>query len=246
MDTFNLILVIAHVAGGLGTLVLGPMAMVARKGGKRHVDWGRIYYRVMMWVLFSAVVLSITKRFVFFLVAVTVLSFYSTFTGVRCIYQKGKGAANARGIWVDWLITGAVFLFAFGMTAYGALAPRVDLTLAILCTVFGSLLLIDSGRDILRYLRPSKDPLWWLYYHISRMIGSYIAAVTAFAINQIAPRAPANQQIWVWIGPTLLLTPLIVGWQIVYRRKAKLRAKAAAAAASEEIATQSRITISPV
>ncbi|HRE80354.1 MAG TPA: hypothetical protein PLN52_04860 [Opitutaceae bacterium] len=221
MDTFNRLLIIAHVAGGVGTLILGPMAMMARKGGKRHVDWGKLYYRLMMWVLISAIVLSVTRRFVFFLVAVTVLSFYSTFTGVRCLYQKGKAAANARGNWLDWGITGLVFLFALGMLGYGLFTPRVPLTLAILSTVFGSLLLIDSSRDLLRYRRPSQDPLWWLYYHISRMIGSYIAAVTAFAVNQIAPRVSPNLQLWVWIGPALIFVPLIIGWKIHYRRKAK-------------------------
>lgn len=95
------------------------------------------------------------------------------------------------------------------------------MTLAILCIVFGSLLVINSGRDLFRYLRPSKDPQWWLYYHISRMIGSYIAAVTAFAVNQVGPRVSSDLQIWVWIGPALLFTPLIIVWNAYYRGKTK-------------------------
>lgn len=117
MDTLTTFLIFAHVAGGIGTLILGPMAMVSRKGGKRHVDWGRLYYRLMIWVLFSAILLSITRRFVFFLVAVTVMASYSTFTGIRCLFQKGKVATNARGKAIDWVTSGIVFLFALVLSS---------------------------------------------------------------------------------------------------------------------------------
>src|SRR5882724_4238545 len=119
MDTFNRILVLAHVAGGLLALVIALVPMVARKGGKWHVKAGQIYFWSMMWVMTSAVVLSCTKRFVFFLLGVTVLSFYNTFTGVRCLYLKGGGAANARGQWFDWSISGAVLIFGLSMMAHG-------------------------------------------------------------------------------------------------------------------------------
>ena len=35
------------------------LAMGARKGGEWHRRWGLIYYRTMLWVLASAVVLSV-------------------------------------------------------------------------------------------------------------------------------------------------------------------------------------------
>jgi uncharacterized membrane protein len=231
MELFNKVMIIAHVVLGCVALLVGPLAMATRKGGRWHINWGRIYYQVMMAVMASAIILSITRRFVFFLVAVTVLSFYSTFTGVRCLKQKGKHAANVRGTWLDWFTTGAVALAGLGTIAYGLFFPGVGSTMKTLALIFGVLITWNAAEDIVRYVRPSKDPQWWLYYHISRMMGSYIAAVTAFAVNQVGPRVPPDMQLWVWIGPSLLLTPLIIGWQSYYRRAAKRRAMGGAAAA---------------
>ena len=81
--------------------------MGARKGGEWHRRWGLIYYRTMLWVLASAVVLSVTRKFVFFLLGVTVLTAYNAFTGVRCLYQKNAVAGNPGGRWPDWLATAA-------------------------------------------------------------------------------------------------------------------------------------------
>jgi cytochrome c-type biogenesis protein CcmH/NrfF len=51
------------------------------------------------------------------------------------------------------------------------------------------------------------------------MMGSYIGAVTAFAVNQLGPRVPQAMQIFVWVGPAMVLVPMIVIWKGYYRRK---------------------------
>ena len=223
MDTFNRMLVIAHVAGGLLALLIALVPMVARKGGAWHVRAGRIYFWAMMWVLVSAVVLSCTKRFIFFLLGVTVLSFYSTFTGVRCLYRKGGVAGNARGRPLDWSITAAALGFGAVMAGYGLLNPKLNLMFAVLTVLFASLILSDAIRDVWRFFRPSPDPKWWWYYHMERMMGSWIAGVTALAVNQIGPRLPGNYRIWVWIGPAMVIAPFIVIWVRYYRKKFAVR-----------------------
>lgn len=219
MDTFNTLLLIAHVAGGVFALGVAPLAMATRKGGEWHVRWGRIYFWTMMWMAFSAVVLSCTKRFIFFLVGVTVLSFYDTLTGVRCLYQKGRVANNARGKLFDWCLTGAVVLFGGTMIGYALLSPGLNLMLVVLNIIFGAILLSEASKDVWRFIRPSSDPKWWWYYHMERMLVSWLAGVTALAVNQIGPRLPSSYRIWVWIGPAIVLTPLIMFWVRYYRKK---------------------------
>jgi uncharacterized membrane protein YdcZ (DUF606 family) len=228
MDLFNRILIFLHVAGGLVALLIAPLAMGARKGGEWHRRWGTIYYRTMLWVLASAIILSFTRNFVVFLIGVTVLTAYSAFTGVRCLYQKNAPAGNPRGRWPDWLATAGAGAFAVFLTGYGLLAPHVEFTMAILCVIFGNLILRLVIQDVWRFCRPSADPKWWWYYHLDRMIGSYIGALTAFLVNQVAPHVPGGFQMFVWIGPALVFTPVIILWKSYYRRKFSPRAPAVA------------------
>lgn len=219
METFNSVLVAAHVAGGLLALVIALVPMVARKGGAWHVRAGKIYFWAMMWVMASALVLSCTRKFVFFLVGVTVLAFYDTFTGVRCLYLKGGVARNARGQPLDWAITAGVLVFGGVMAGHGLFNPRINPMVAILTVLFAGLILSEAIKDVGRFFRPSPDPKWWWYYHMERMMGSWIAGMTALAVNQIGPRIPGSYRIWVWIGPALLIVPIIVLWVRYYRKK---------------------------
>lgn len=228
METFNSVLLAAHVTGGLLALAIALVPMVARKGGAWHVRAGRIYSWAMMWVLVSALVLSCTRKFIFFLVGVTVLSFYDTFTGVRCLYQKGGVAGNARGQPVDWAVTAGTLLFGGTMAGYGLLNSALNSMIATLTVLFGVLILNETIRDVWRFFRPSQDPKWWWYYHMERMMGSWIAGVTALAVNQIGPRLPGNYRIWVWIAPAILITLIVVLWVRYYRKKFAVRKPAEA------------------
>lgn len=158
---------------------------------------------------------------------VTVLTAYDAFTGVRCLFQKNAVAGNARGRWLDWLATAGAGAFGVALMGYGLLSPKPDVTLAVPGVIFGGLILVPVGQDVWRFFRPSGDPKWWWYYHLERMIGSYIGAVTAFMVNQVGPRVPASMQIFVWIGPALVLAPVIVLWKAYYRRKFAPTAEAA-------------------
>ena len=94
-----------------------------------------------------------------------------------------------------------------------------EVALAVLCVIFSGFILIPVGQDVWRFVRPSDDPKWWWYFHLDRMMGSYIGAVTAFAVNQLGPRVPQAMQIFVWVGPAMVLVPMIVIWKGYYRRK---------------------------
>ena len=219
MDLFNRILIVLHVAGGIVALVIAPLAMRARKGGDWHRRWGLIYYRTMLWVLASAVMLSFTRKFVFFLLGVTVLTAYNAFTGVRCLYQKNAVAGNAKGRVLDWGITAATGAFGLALMGYGLFSPRPEHTLAVLCVIFSVFILIPVVQDAWRFVLPSDDPKWWWFFHFDRMMTSYIGAVTAFAVNQLGPRVPSGLQIFVWVGPAMVLVPTIQLWKAYYRRK---------------------------
>ena len=79
---------------------------------------------------------------------------------------------------------------------------------AILPFVFGVLGTYGVYRNILKYIHGQTETMYWLKKHIGNMCGSYIGAITAFTVNQ-SSHIPLNPII-LWLGPTLIITPIIV------------------------------------
>ena len=54
----------------------------------------------------------------------------------------------------------------------------------------------------------------WLLSHLQRMVGTYIASVTAFLVVNVRME-PA---VLLWLGPTILIVPLIIYWSKRYKK----------------------------
>jgi uncharacterized membrane protein len=140
-----LTLTYAHVLAGACAILLGPVAMRARKRRGLHTQVGNFYFALMTFVCASAVVMSIWE------------------------WER-----NAYLFFVS--------LFSFIFLARGYWAGR-------------------RRRE------------GWLRRHISGMLGSYIALVTAFLVVS-GPRIPAVSGLpaWsLWLLPSVLGIPF-VGW----------------------------------
>src|SRR5688500_6999974 len=46
-STLHHLIVVIHVLGALIALIVAPTAMVATKGGRTHILWGRVYFWAM-------------------------------------------------------------------------------------------------------------------------------------------------------------------------------------------------------
>jgi len=68
-------------------------------------------------------------------------------------------------------------------------------------------------QDWLNFKGKSTIRNFFLTTHIQRMMGSYIASVTAFLVvnNEILP------PVIVWLLPTLVIAPLITIWTRKYK-----------------------------
>jgi hypothetical protein len=79
--------------------------------------------------------------------------------------------------------------------------------------VFGLLGMVLAGIDVWRFVRPPADERAWWFAHMGGMLGSYIAAVSAFSVVNFAFLPTAVR--WLW--PTIVGTPLIALWIRYYR-----------------------------
>lgn len=211
-----------HILAGITALLVAPVAMIVHKGGTAHRRWGKVYFWAMFAICLSAVGM-LFFRFNPFLAGVTALSFYSALTGYRVLYRKRAlaGAAPIFDRMAAWLALAA----GMGLTGWGINAlinppAGFGLTFAILPLVFGIFVFNQGLVDLRLFRTPPVDRQWWWYYHMERMLGAYIATLTAFLVQTVTPRLPAFDLVWiVWVAPGVIGGVLIGVWIKHYRRK---------------------------
>lgn len=203
-----------HILSGFFAFFIAPIPLLTAKGGKTHRRWGKIYFWSMAAVAGTAIVLALYRP-VLFLALVAVFSFYFAFRGYRVLSRKrpqqGQGPKAA-----DWLgavlaLLGGGALLVLGITQPGPTWVK----LGPVAFVFGVLGVLLAAADIHQFLFPPKDKNFWWYSHMGGMIGSYIAAVSAFSVVNFHFLPIAVR--WLW--PTVIGVPAIFVWIRYYRRK---------------------------
>jgi hypothetical protein len=206
MDMYTAILIL-HIICGTICLLSGATAIVSKKGRKLHNNSGRAFYWFMYAVGASVLVMTLMK-FNPFLLSIAIFSVYMSYSGKQSIsYWRLKQPYTPT--LKDKLPCYIGLLTALFMIAYQPLLMWQTATSYVpVLSVFGIILLILAWRDIKLYSKPDqfvpRNELW-LFLHIGKMSGAYIATFTAFLLNNVHMDPP-----WVlWLGPTAVGLPLI-------------------------------------
>lgn len=205
MDNLYLITLITHIISGYTALTIGAVVIFARKGNRVHRLLGRIFYFAMLGVALTSIGLSVYKELLFlFHIALFVL--YQTYAGFRSVRDKTLFPAMG-----DYFIL--IMAFINGIFMLKSLIPVL--------MIFGAINMFLIYMDLRIYYSMIKKTeikkLTWLARHIGMMIGSYIAAITAFLVVNING---TGHYFWiVWLGPTLVLVPVIRFFVNKYTKK---------------------------
>ena len=205
----------AHIACGSVAFLCAPVALLTAKGGRTHRRWGKFYFWAMAGVAASALVLSIALPIVF-LALVAVFSFYAAFSAYRILFLKDL-ARGGRARWFDWAAALVTFASSAGLAWIGYFRPRLVPGTGVIAMVLGALGMLIAGRSLATFLQPPEEKQFWWYLHMRGMIASYIAALTAFVVVNLAPHF--GNRWWIWLGPAMIGVPGIAIWQTYYRRK---------------------------
>lgn len=132
-------------------------------------------------------------------------SFYLVHSGIRVNRFRLTGLVST----IDKIFVVFYALVFFLIVSLSFLtALKSNWTPAIILGVFGAVGASLSYTDIKIYLlRKAFSQKALIKDHIGRMSGSYIAATTAFLVNNVYFLPP----LILWLGPTLIGT-LIIGW----------------------------------
>jgi hypothetical protein len=214
-----------HVAAGTLALIVAPVAMLTAKGGVAHRRWGRVYYWALGLVASTAVVLALWRPNPF-LALVAVFSYYFVFTGRRVLLYK-RPDQGEHPTALDWGAAVTAAATGAGLVILGIVRPgAVWVQLGVVAVVFGGLGLAFAGLQLWRFVWPPADPRRWWFAHMTGMLASYLAAVTAFSVVNATFLPPTTR--WLW--PTLLGSPLIALWVTYYKRRFARRRTPEAAA----------------
>ena len=204
METLHQSLLVVHILSGAAALIGGALAMTARKGGGTHRIAGRVFFYGMLGVSFTAVPMTLIHPSTFLLL-IAGFSLYQVLNGERALRNKAQ-----RPQWKDWTIT-----------ALGAISGVAMLTTGnVVLMVFGGIAAVNVTVDLRTYvsvLRGLRVPgNTWLRKHIGHMMGGYIAASTAFLVQNASGLGP-----WwlVWLAPTFIGVPLLVMWTRRFTRR---------------------------
>jgi len=203
-----------HILAGFTAFFIAPIPLLTGKGGATHRRWGKIYFWAMAVVAITAIVLALWRP-IFFLAFVAVFSFYFAFRGYRVLSRKRPLGGQGPGA-IDWVgailaLLGSVSLIVLGIARPGPVWVR----LSMVAIVFGVIGVGFAASDIWKFIHPPADKNFWWYAHLGGMIGSYIAAVTAFSVVNFH-FLPLTAR-WLW--PSAIGVPGIFIWTGYYKKR---------------------------
>jgi uncharacterized membrane protein len=213
-----------HISAGAMSFLLAPVALATAKGGKQHKRWGKVY----LWSMGVVAATAVPMSFFFpvrFLALVAVFSFYFAFSGYRVLRLKELArGGNAEPI--DW-IAGVVTFSTSALLAWMSwFRPQAIEVLPVVGVIFGFIGMSGAGGQLISFVRKPKEKMFWWYTHLGNMIGSYIAAWSAFSVVTLTRVVGNHWYVWLW--PTIVGVPAITLTTAYYKRKFAPRMKAAA------------------
>jgi hypothetical protein len=224
------VLLALHIVCGGVAFVCAPVALLTAKGGKTHRRWGKIYFWAMAGVAVTALILSFALP-IFFLAMVAVFSFYSAFAGYRILSLKDM-YTGGRPKTVDWVAAVITIVSSFLLFLMGFLKPQVmgvgliqiaGHAVSIVSVVFGIIGMRMGQGSITEFLKPPGEKMFWWFDHMQGMMGSYIAALTAFSAVNLSRWFGAAW--WVWLWPTIVGAPAIAIWTTYYKKRFSPKSK---------------------
>jgi hypothetical protein len=214
-----------HITAGASSFLLAPVALATAKGGKQHKRWGMVYLWSMGVVAATALPMALYRP-VLFLALVAVFSFYLAFAGYRVTRLK-ELARGGSATPIDWIAAVVTFVSSACLAGFGAFRPAWVQGMGIVSIVFWFIGMRAAAAEMWKFVRKPKEKMFWWYTHLGNMMGSYIAAWTAFSVTTLSTNyRHAGMILWLW--PTIVGVPAIVLTTAYYKRKFAPRVKMAA------------------
>jgi len=210
-----------HIAGGSAALLSMLVPMLTRKGGLAHRRSGWVFVGGMTVVSVTALALSAAryffdprpeaKAFALFLFYIAILTGTGVSSGISTLRKKDRTLARTYA-W-DVGLASLLTLTAIAMAGYGIASGKA------LFVAFSVIGLVNGIQGLVYWLRPPAHRMHWWFQHMSSMLGSCIAATTAFLVVNAPQAGLARTSMIVWLAPSIVGGPAIAIWTNYYKRR---------------------------
>ena len=204
MDAVSFLLFL-HVAFGALALLSAFVSASNKKGAILHRQSGRVFFWSMVGVGVTAIPVTFFRPnpFLFF---IALFSFYMALAG----YRRGKSKFVYGQI--DIVASLAMTLMALMMIGYGLFMVVTEAPLGWALVAFGGLGL-NFGIEDFVLSKKEMSHIKKIEIHLARMLGGTIATITAVLVQQVTPLVDGEiLKLALWLGPTIIITPLIFIW----------------------------------
>jgi uncharacterized membrane protein len=200
INSINALIIIHVTLGGFAFLV-GGLTLFSKKGSPLHKFTGMIFYISMVVSVVITLAVSLLPNHVSpSLFQIGVLSLYFLIGGKRSItFRNADHRLLIDQLLACTIISVSLVVMSFSIISTGGLHP--------LRTVFGIIGIGFGVFDLLLFRQPNNIEKKWLILHLSKMLGGYTAAVTAFFVAQNILSGYFN-----WFMPTVFGLGYILFW----------------------------------
>lgn len=227
---------LVHFAAGTVALILFWIPIGTRKGSVAHRRAGRLYVWSMGIVIATALPMSVMFYWrgdwfvATFLTYLAVITFTALWSGRQVLNTKASAEAFRTRFHAALGVLNAVAALAVLTLAWTVAPPGFVRILFTLFPIIG----LSAAFETWQFFRHLPvDRRWWWYEHLGGMIGSGIAAHTAFGafgLRQMFPELQLGPWALVpWIAPSVVGTTAVALLTRYYRRKFALPQAAAPA-----------------
>jgi len=201
MELLIKIMIYIHAATGGFALIAGFISIISKKGDNLHKKSGIFFFYTMLTSGVTAMIVAVIPNHQSpFLFAVGIFSTYFILTGYRAINFKNDNP----NLTVDrWIAKGMIFTGILMILLPMILTSSINIVL----TVFAIIGILISVKDLILYKNLNQLKKSWLKLHLSKMIGGYISATTAFiVVNNFFP------SMYSWFVPSIIGGFIIAYW----------------------------------
>lgn len=209
MGIVQTINVYIHVIAGGSLLLLGLIPMFSQKGGSRHKAAGRLYIKLFLIVLATAVIGVIFFRSPPALMAVTFSASYNFISGVRALKIQAQGPQLIDNIMSVFAIgAGTMMLVVMSENGTASWSPVMGYSVIGMTAMIA---LYDLSRNFWVTAWTRKA---WPIDHGLKIVGSYFAAASAASGNLLRDYQP-----WSQVSPAIIGTGLSLVLVYVYLKQ---------------------------
>ena len=189
---------LVHITSGTIALIVAILAIVLKKGTIFHRRLGRAYICAMSLVFISALHLSfIAVPINWFLFGIAIFSYYLAFTGFRA----GKERKNLPST-IDWIATCVMLFSTVFMLVLGVQLLWNQNNLGVVLIIFGAVGGLLSVQDIMQFRKGKIQGKERILRHLTRILASFIAVVTAVLVVNGAKLAIPD--LVNWLAPSVI------------------------------------------